>query len=290
MFALADGGTLLLDEIGDMDFKLQAKLLQVLQDQEFQRLGGKDTVKVNVRVIAATHCNLEKAIAEGRFREDLYYRLNVIDLRVPPLRERREDILPLAEFLVRKHGSPGAPAAQLPPSLENLFLRYHWPGNVRELENLIRRFLVLRSTRSIELELLCRMQSANGDAAQPGSDGLSQPTPAVAHNGVPGDEQPLEATSVLDRVARANREAERVAIVAALKATNWNRKQAAVLLRVDYKALLYKMKKLSIRKEKAVPQLVQPRPEAVAATASAGSDQMPAGQATHPVFARRAIG
>src|SRR6185503_15441552 len=99
MFELADGGTLLLDEIGDMDFKLQAKLLQVLQDQEFQRLGGKETIHVDVRVIAATHCDLERAISEGRFREDLYYRLNVVTIRVPPLRERQEDILPLAEFL-----------------------------------------------------------------------------------------------------------------------------------------------------------------------------------------------
>ncbi len=107
MFALADGGTILLDEIGDMDFKLQAKLLQVLQDQEFQRLGGKDTIKVDVRVIAATHRDLEKAIAESNFREDLFYRLNVINIRVPPLRERQEDIIPLAEFLVRKHTASG---------------------------------------------------------------------------------------------------------------------------------------------------------------------------------------
>src|SRR5438046_10755386 len=103
MFEMADGGTILLDEIGDMDFKLQAKLLQVLQDQEFQRLGGKETVRVDVRVIAATHKNLEKAMAENTFRSDLYYRLNVINLRVPPLRERKDDILRLSEFLIQKH-------------------------------------------------------------------------------------------------------------------------------------------------------------------------------------------
>jgi two-component system response regulator AtoC len=140
MFELADGGTILLDEIGDMDFKLQAKLLQVLQDHEFQRLGGKDTIRVDVRVIAATHCDLEKAIVQNHFREDLYYRLNVISFRVPALRERKEDILALADFFVRKHAEPGTPIAKVPPLLEQLFLEYQWPGNVRELENLVRRF------------------------------------------------------------------------------------------------------------------------------------------------------
>ena len=109
MFELADGGTILLDEIGDMDVRLQAKLLQVLQDQEFQRIGGKETIKVDVRVMAATHRDLEKAIADRSFREDLYYRLNVIKCVLPPLRERREDIVPLAEFLMKRHAVPGVP-------------------------------------------------------------------------------------------------------------------------------------------------------------------------------------
>ena len=117
MFEMADGGTILLDEIGDMDFKLQAKLLQVLQDQEFQRLGGKETIHVDVRVIAATHCDLEKAIAEGRFREDLYYRLNVVTIRVPPLRERQDEVVPLAEFLLRKHARPGTAPLPITPAL-----------------------------------------------------------------------------------------------------------------------------------------------------------------------------
>ena len=142
MFELADGGTILLDEIGDMDFKLQAKLLQVLQDSEFQRLGGKDTIRVDVRVIAATHCDLEKRIADDRFREDLYYRLNVVSLSVPPLRERKDDIIALADFFIRKHAEPGTAIAKIPPRLQELFLEYHWPGNVRELENLVRRFLI----------------------------------------------------------------------------------------------------------------------------------------------------
>ena len=157
MFELADGGTILLDEIGDMDFKLQAKLLQVLQDHEFQRLGGKDTIRVDVRVIAATHCDLEKAIVQNHFREDLYYRLNVISLRVPALRERKEDIIALADFFVRKHAEPGTPIAKIPPLLQELFLEYHWPGNVRELENVIRRFLVFPDAKLVEQYLYGRL-------------------------------------------------------------------------------------------------------------------------------------
>ena len=124
LFETADGGTLLLDEIGDMDFKLQAKLLQVLQDQEFQRLGGKETIRVDVRVIAATHRDLEKAIAEKNFREDLYYRLNVINLRVPPLRERKEDIIPIAEFLINKHAVSRTALPPVTPALKEAFMMY----------------------------------------------------------------------------------------------------------------------------------------------------------------------
>src|SRR5215467_5564843 len=135
MFEMADGGTILLDEIGDMDVRLQAKLLQVLQDHEFQRIGGKETIRVNVRVLAATHRDLEKAIADGNFREDLYYRLNVINLQMPPLRDRKDDIIPLADFLIRKHGMKGVPAPTITQDLQHAMITYPWPGNVRELEN-----------------------------------------------------------------------------------------------------------------------------------------------------------
>src|SRR5215813_4609298 len=117
MFEVADGGTLLLDEIGDMDIRLQAKLLQVLQDHEFQRIGGKETIKVDVRVMAATHRDLEKAIADRQFREDLYYRLNVINVVLPPLRERAEDIVPMAEFLMKRHASAAMPMPEIPGEL-----------------------------------------------------------------------------------------------------------------------------------------------------------------------------
>lgn len=232
MFEMADGGTIFLDEIGDMDFKLQAKLLQVLQDQEFQRLGGKETVRVDVRVIAATHRDLEQAIAEGDFREDLYYRLNVVNLRIPPLRERKEDILTLAEFLMRKYASAGVQAPAITPPLKQALMLHDWPGNIRELENVMRKFMVLRDPQLIAGELEAKALRKRSDVA-----GATVPVPLEE-----GDSEP----TILDRVTKAKEQAETKAILAALNSTRWNRKQAAALLKIDYKALLYKMKKLSI--------------------------------------------
>src|SRR5579863_738825 len=142
MFEVADGGTILLDEIGDMDFRLQAKLLQVLQDQEFERVGGTDTIRVDVRIMAATHTDLKRAIVEGRFREDLYYRLNVIDLTVPPLRERRDEILPLAHHFLRTFAGASETIPDITPELSDALLFHDWPGNVRELQNFLRKYLV----------------------------------------------------------------------------------------------------------------------------------------------------
>ena len=153
MFEIANGGTILLDEIGDMDVRLQAKLLQVLQDQEFQRLGGKETVKVDVRVMAATHRDLEQAIGEQTFREDLYYRLNVINVLLPPLRERAEDIVPMAQFLMKRHMVPGMPMPEFTAELKQAMTAYRWPGNVRELENFMRKFLILGDIPMLTREL-----------------------------------------------------------------------------------------------------------------------------------------
>ena len=234
MFELADGGTILLDEIGDMDFKLQAKLLQVLQDHEFQRLGGKETIRVDVRVMAATHNDLEKAIAASKFREDLFYRLNVINLHLPPLRERREDIMALAEFLLRKHLPEGVPAPIFTPVLKQALLTHEWPGNIRELENVIRKFTILGDPEMIARELRSKVsRKAVAPAAESTGDSVRKEPAAIA-------------PPILEQVTKAKQQAETEAILAALNATRWNRKQAAALLKIDYKALLYKMKKLAI--------------------------------------------
>jgi len=238
MFEMADGGTILLDEIGDMDFKLQAKLLQVLQDQEFQRLGGKETIHVDVRVIAATHCDLEKAIADGRFREDLYYRLNVVTIRVPPLRERQEEIIGLAEFLVKKHAG-GAVPPPITNALHQALISHHWPGNIRELENVMRKYLVVREPELIIDDLRSRSMRRSPMMPPPR-------VAAAAADPAPTFDEPVPATPILKQVNRAKEQAETDAILTALNSTRWNRKQAAQLLNIDYKALLYKMKKLSI--------------------------------------------
>jgi two-component system response regulator AtoC len=230
-FDLADSGTLLLDEIGDMDFRIQAKLLQVLQDQQFERLGGKETINVDVRVIAATHCDLEKAIEAGRFREDLYHRLNVISLHVPPLRERLDEIIPLARYFLVKHSTSPEGPVEITGALDRALITYQWPGNVRELENFMRRYAVLRNPDQAVEELQRRSQRFEAK-----DKALKLPATAAV-------EGPLFS---LSKVNEAQRNLEAEVILQALNAAHWNRKLAAARLGVDYKALLYKMKKLGL--------------------------------------------
>ncbi len=257
MFELADGGSMLLDEIGDMEVRLQAKLLQVLQDQEFQRIGGKEIIRVNVRIMAATHQDLEKAIVEKRFREDLYYRLNVINLVIPPLRERHEDILPLAEFLWKKHAGPGP--LQMTLNLRHVFMNYRWPGNVRELENTIRKLIVLRDPELIARDLQARFSRSE------------EPVKALGPSPVPPAKIQAISAPILEQVTKAKQQAEAEAILEALNAARWNRKQAAKALKIDYKALLYKMKKLGLD-EKGAPVCSEIPPPGRARAAGSGAD------------------
>jgi two-component system response regulator AtoC len=234
-FEIAQGGTILLDEIGDMDIRLQAKLLQVLQDAEVQPLGSNRIVKVNVRVLAATHCDLRKAIEKGAFREDLYYRLNVINIVIPPLRERKSEILPLAEFLLHKHAQSGVAVPEITEELRRTMLEYHWPGNVRELENIMRRFLVYQNSSMLAEELtqaiLC-----------------STSKPVVSSNG--HNSIQTDNGSSINRLAEQSRQAESRLLLETLEATRWNRRQAAAKLNLEYRAFLYKLQKYRIAEKR----------------------------------------
>jgi two-component system response regulator AtoC len=248
-FALADQGTVFLDEIGDMDFKLQGKLLQVLQDQEYLPLGAREVQKVDVRVIAATHRDIKADIARGRFREDLYYRLDVINIYVPALRNRKDEILPIAEFLLEKHRLTEE-APPVPPYLAQALLDYDWPGNVRELENVIKRLIVFRDPEAI-------LQYVYGHSAQNGESGLKnhhfvseQPNNVVE---LPSDlRKPVQlGAEALTAFKRTRDSEETDFILRVLDSTRWNRKKAAVLLKMEYKTLLYRMKKLGIDGKRA---------------------------------------
>jgi transcriptional regulator with PAS, ATPase and Fis domain len=237
-FELAQDGTILLDEIGDMDTRLQAKLLQVLQDGDVQPLGSSRTIKVNVRIMAATHRDLHAAIAQGTFREDLYYRLSVINITIPPLRERRHEIIPLARQLLLRHVGPGSPVPSIPEALRQAMLDHPWPGNVRELENVMRRFLVYQDPVLLAAEL---------------TDPLDSPKPRLAVTRVLGAARATQNDNRVsfDCFAEASRTAESKLLLETLESVRWNRRQAAVQLNIEYKALLYKLQKHGIVESKA---------------------------------------
>ncbi len=223
-FELADKGTLFLDEIGDMGLNTQVKLLRVLQEREFERVGGNETIKVDVRIIAATHKNLEEEIRQGRFREDLYYRLNVVPVFIPPLRERKEDIPYLAKhFLVKYASKTNKKIKELNSNTLEFLMNYNWSGNVRELENAIERAVVLETGDTLSSQHL------------PLGMGTIQETKNMPLTG--------------QNLTRTLEEVERQLIKKALADTDWNQSRAAEALGVNRSSLYYKMLKYDLVKK-----------------------------------------
>ena len=257
-FEFANHGTMFLDEIGDISYPLQAKLLQVLQDGGFARLGGKADVQVDVRLIAATNRDLETAVASGQFREDLYFRLNVVAINLPPLRERREEIPILTEHFLRKYSAQyNKPLTAISPELSQQFLGYDWPGNVRQLENMVKRMVVLGTEAGISRELLQPVFAGRAATLPSPPAAATVPSPPVADAAVcvaaPAaagavSHDATASVSLKDIARTAAREAERELILRMLTRTRWNRKEAAEILGVSYKALLYKIKENGLDK------------------------------------------
>lgn len=235
-FELANGGTILLNDIDGMDISIQGKLLQFLQDGKFSRLGGDEDILVNARVIVTTKNHLERSIIEGRFREDLFYRINIVSIALPPLRERREQILPLAEYFFDVYREKfGKDIPFLSPKEVKIFKEYPWPGNIRELENVIKRMIVTSNPKEVVRKLLGKGEEAGGQAeiAINSSSAIGEPLPNLKEVG-----------------KRAGEKAEKELIQKTLFETQWNRKEAAKLLHISYKALLYKIEKYQLNRLK----------------------------------------
>ena len=223
-FEQADGGTLFLDEVGDMSANTQAKILRVLQEHEFERLGGTRTLRTDVRVIAATNRNLPQMVANGQFREDLYYRLNVVSIEMPPLRERKDDVGQLAMFFLRRFAAELKKRVDgLSPDALKLLMRYNWPGNIRELENSIERAVLMSDGSQVTSSDLRLGELSTSTTASDGSPVVKIPPTGIA----------LE-------------EIERQALIEALKMSNWVQKDAAELLNISPRVMNYKIKTLAI--------------------------------------------
>jgi two-component system response regulator AtoC len=241
---------------------LQSKLLQVLQDGEFARLGGRNDVRVDVRIVAATNRDLEAAVGDGHFREDLFFRLNVVCITLPPLRQRRDEIPELTRlFLTQYCEHYNKPAQTLGADTMRLFAEYEWPGNVRELENVIKRAVILGSDESIRRELADAIAGRILRAGPiPALQSRALPLGAMVPHAAalpaaalpvpaPAAEVPSALTGSLKDIARhAAREAERELIYRTLQQTRWNRREAAEILGISYKALLYKIKEAELDK------------------------------------------
>src|SRR5690606_18054646 len=223
-FEQADGGSLFLDEIGDMSPSTQAKILRVLQEHEFERLGGTRTLRVDVRLVAATNRDLPAMVAAGQFREDLYYRLNVVTIEMPPLRERKEDVQALANFFIKRFaGELKKKIEGLDHEATKLLMRYNWPGNIRELEHAIERAMLLTEGTHITAADLRLGEVATTQSAREAQSPVKIPPTGI----------PLE-------------EIERAALIEALRMSNWVQKDAAELLSISPRVMNYKIKTLNI--------------------------------------------
>jgi DNA-binding NtrC family response regulator len=232
-FEIAEGGTIFLDEISDMDVSLQAKLLRVLQERKFERLGGTKTINVNVRVIAATNIDLKEAIKKRKFREDLYYRLSVFPITIPPLRDRREDIPSLADYFIDKFCTEmNKKRKKLSAESLTLLDKYHWPGNVRELENTIERAIILCESKTITPEHLA----------------IRLATPAEIRL--------REGAGLKEVAAHAQAEAEKSLIMRVLSQTRGNKKKTAEILKIDYTTLFEKLRKYGLKTRKEISEKV----------------------------------
>jgi DNA-binding NtrC family response regulator len=239
LFEAADKSTLFLDEIGELNVNLQAKVLRVLQEREIRRVGGRDDLKVDVRILAATNKDLESEVARGKFREDLYYRLNVVAIHIPPLRERRTDTLQLAEYFVaRACGEAGRPPMEITKEAKRLLYEYDWPGNVRELEAVLQRAVLLSDGQKIDYaDLPIEVRFSTLPAHEPGG------SPEAAGGGGPAFRLPPQGINL--------EEVERDFIRQAMERSGGVISRAAKLLGLSYRTLQYRLEKFQLRKEGA---------------------------------------
>jgi len=239
---MAHRGTLFLDEISELDMSLQSKLLQLLQDGQFCRIGAQEDKKVEVRVVCATNRKLEVEIENGTFRSDLFYRINVVNLHLPPLRERAEDIPQLVDYFLEYHNRKyNCRAKPISAEMLTTLRKYHWPGNIRELENLIKRYVILGNEEVISSDL------------------------APRNNDFFNTDIPVDGQISLKKLTRqAVRELERKVILKVLQNHHWNRKQAARALNISYRALLYKIRDAGLPSNRSPKRQPTPNPEIAA--------------------------
>ena len=260
-FELANHGTILLDEIGEMPQTLQSKLLRVLQEQEFERIGGINTIKVNVRIICCTNQDLQQLIQTKHFRSDLYYRINTVELKIPPLRNRKKDIVELTDYFIQKYNAEhDTHVISIDTDVLQLFQTYDWPGNVRELEHIVERLCTINNNRTITMkscgflqELVQQSVHANpdGSASALTPSGLQTPLSTASNISAAQSKVPISTSSQTSELSwndlsRKIQNTEKEAIIQALLQTNGNKAKAARLLNIDRSSLYYKLKKYNI--------------------------------------------